>query len=125
MTSVPKVYPGDTVFWHCDVVHSVEEEHTGKEISAGMFNWHPLVFLESLFRVFLTIVMIVMYIPAVPLTPLNQAYIENQCALFLKGDRPVDFPQGVGEAHYKGVGTVDDISDPVGRRAMGLPIQVA
>ncbi len=35
MTSVPKVKPGDAVFWHCDVIHSVEEEHTGKEDSAG------------------------------------------------------------------------------------------
>lgn len=35
MTSVPKVNPGDAVFWHCDVVHSVEEEHTGTEDSAG------------------------------------------------------------------------------------------
>ncbi|KAG6853314.1 hypothetical protein C0991_005240 [Blastosporella zonata] len=34
MMSVPKVYPGDTVFWHCDVVHSVEEEHTGAGDSA-------------------------------------------------------------------------------------------
>ncbi|EAU85169.2 DUF1479 domain-containing protein [Coprinopsis cinerea okayama7 len=37
MTSVPKVYPGDAVFWHCDVVHSVEEEHTGSEDSAGQY----------------------------------------------------------------------------------------
>lgn len=35
MTSVPKVFPGDTVFWHCDVVHSVEREHTGNEDSSG------------------------------------------------------------------------------------------
>ena len=35
MTSVPKVNPGDMVFWHCDVVHSVEREHTGLEDSAG------------------------------------------------------------------------------------------
>lgn len=35
MTSVPAVKPGDMVFWHCDVIHSVEEEHTGKEDSAG------------------------------------------------------------------------------------------
>ncbi|KXN84869.1 hypothetical protein AN958_11999 [Leucoagaricus sp. SymC.cos] len=35
MTSVPKVNPGDAVFWHCDVIHSVEEEHTGSEDSAG------------------------------------------------------------------------------------------
>ena len=37
MTSVPKVNPGDMVFWHCDVVHSVEREHTGSEDSAGSF----------------------------------------------------------------------------------------
>jgi hypothetical protein len=52
MTSVPKVNPGDMVFWHCvskisssrlptsflcfqDVVHAVEEEHTGTGDSAG------------------------------------------------------------------------------------------
>ena len=35
MTSVPAVNPGDAVFWHCDVVHSVEQEHTGSEDSAG------------------------------------------------------------------------------------------
>jgi hypothetical protein len=33
--SVPKVNPGDTVFWHCDVVHAVEKEHTGSGDSAG------------------------------------------------------------------------------------------
>ena len=36
MTSVPAVKPGDMVFWHCDVVHSVEQEHKGNEDSAGM-----------------------------------------------------------------------------------------
>lgn len=35
MISIPRVYPGDMVFWHCDVVHAVEVEHTGKEDSAG------------------------------------------------------------------------------------------
>lgn len=35
MTSMPKVYPGDAVFWHCDVLHAVEEEHTGNDDSAG------------------------------------------------------------------------------------------
>ena len=35
MVSVPKVNPGDTVFWHCDVVHAVEKEHTGSGDSAG------------------------------------------------------------------------------------------
>ena len=35
MVSVPKVFPGDMVFWHCDVVHSVEREHTGRNDSSG------------------------------------------------------------------------------------------
>ena len=35
MVSAPKVNPGDAVFWHCDVVHSVEQEHTGLGDSAG------------------------------------------------------------------------------------------
>ena len=35
MTSIPKVYPGDAVFWHCDVIHSVEETHAGSNDSAG------------------------------------------------------------------------------------------
>ena len=35
MISVPKVNPGDTVFWHCDVVHAVENEHKGSGDSAG------------------------------------------------------------------------------------------
>ncbi|KAF5367135.1 hypothetical protein D9758_003872 [Tetrapyrgos nigripes] len=65
MTSVPKVMPGDAVFWHCDVVHSVEEEHTGTEDSAAM-----------------------------PACPLNEAYVQRQKECFLQGIRPPDFPQG-------------------------------
>ncbi|PPQ88041.1 hypothetical protein CVT26_000151, partial [Gymnopilus dilepis] len=85
MTSVPQVRPGDGVFWHCDVVHAVEEEHTGRGESA------------------------VMYIPAVPLTPTNQAYVERQAATFLKSACPPDMPQGPGEAGFKGVGGLEDV----------------
>ena len=35
MVSVPKVYPGDAVFWHCDEIHAVEIEHNGTSDSAG------------------------------------------------------------------------------------------
>ncbi|KAK7037759.1 hypothetical protein VNI00_010720 [Paramarasmius palmivorus] len=101
MTSVPKVLPGDTVFWHCDVVHSVEREHTGSGDSA------------------------VMYIPAVPSTPLNQVYIERQKETFLKGTTPPDFPKAqVQEAEFIGTGKPDDILSPVGKHAMGFPIAV-
>ncbi|PFH48468.1 hypothetical protein AMATHDRAFT_65378 [Amanita thiersii Skay4041] len=96
MTSVPKVNPGDAVFWHCDVVHSVEVEHTGSDESA------------------------VMYIPAVPLTPQNKAYIEKQKNAFLSANRPPDFPQGMSEAGFVGIATAEDIKNPLGRQAMGL-----
>ena len=35
IVSVPKVNPGDTAFWHCDVIHAVEKEHTGSGDSVG------------------------------------------------------------------------------------------
>ena len=38
MISVPKVKPGDAVFWHSDVIHSVEQEHTGSGDSAGKYS---------------------------------------------------------------------------------------
>ncbi|KAF8813418.1 DUF1479-domain-containing protein [Phlegmacium glaucopus] len=96
MVSVPKVNPGDTVFWHCDVVHAVEREHTGSGDSA------------------------VMYIPAVPLTPQNQAYVERQKASFLSRETPPDFPKGKGESTFVGVATINDVVGMTGRRAMGL-----
>ncbi|KDQ13124.1 hypothetical protein BOTBODRAFT_160721 [Botryobasidium botryosum FD-172 SS1] len=95
MVSVPKVYPGDLVFWHCDVVHSVETEHHGAHDSS------------------------VMYIPAVPLTPANAAYVAKQKAHFLQGLAPPDFPQGEGEGSFVGKGLLSDIH-PDGLNAMGF-----
>ena len=48
MVSVPKVNPGDTVFWHCDVVHAVEKEHTGTGDSAGKHYITSLLLLYSM-----------------------------------------------------------------------------
>ncbi|KAJ7352284.1 hypothetical protein DFH08DRAFT_858448 [Mycena albidolilacea] len=101
MISVPDVNPGDTVFWHCDVVHSVEQEHTGAEDSA------------------------VMYIPAVPLTPANARYVEAQKEHFLKGVPPPDFPVATTGVGLIGLASDEDVEEPLGRRAMGLPISVA
>ncbi|KAJ3827220.1 hypothetical protein EV361DRAFT_167826 [Lentinula raphanica] len=98
MTSVPKVMPGDAVFWHCDVVHSVELEHTGKEDSA------------------------VMYIPAMPTTPMNKAYVEKQKESFLQGVSPPDFPKSPQK--FAGNGEPVDFLSPIGLHAMGLPISV-
>ncbi|KAF8574565.1 DUF1479-domain-containing protein [Ramaria rubella] len=98
MVSVPHVKPGDMVYWHCDVIHSVEAEHRGNNDSS------------------------VMYIPAVPATPQNTAYLEKQKANFLNGAPPPDFPQNQGEIGFQYLGNDKDIVDPVGRRAMGLPV---
>lgn len=116
MTSVPKVNPGDGVFWHCDVVHAVEPDHIGKGDSAG--KWWRQYTESSKLKLSLWEVM---YIPAVPLTPQNQAYIERQKEAFLQGQRPPDFPRGTGpEAGYIGIATVDDFISREGRRAMGF-----
>ncbi|KAK1221694.1 hypothetical protein PQX77_015524 [Marasmius sp. AFHP31] len=101
IVSIPEVCPGDAVFWHCDVVHSVESEHSGDEDSA------------------------VMYIPAVPTTPLNQAYIERQKEAFLKGVAPPDYQKvKVDEADLVGIGKEDHILSALGRRAMGFPVSI-
>ncbi|OJA12424.1 hypothetical protein AZE42_03385 [Rhizopogon vesiculosus] len=101
MTSVPKVNPGDMVFWHCDVVHSVEEDHTGTEDSA------------------------VMYIGAVPQTPMNIEYVKKQAETFLAGINPPDFVKDRPDTRYVGLGIDEDVKEPIARVAMGLPIQVA
>ncbi|EKM54672.1 uncharacterized protein PHACADRAFT_258661 [Phanerochaete carnosa HHB-10118-sp] len=101
MVSVPKVKPGDMVFWHCDVIHAVEIEHTGIEDSC------------------------VMYIPAMPNTPVNAEYVQRQRESFLAGVPPPDFPKWEGEAGFAGIGTPDDIVDPIGKQAMGFAVSAA
>ena len=119
MVSMPKVNPGDAVFWHCDVIHSVEKEHTGSGDSVGKRRHFVLADLAIL-ELTLVLNNKVMYIPAVPLTPYNQAYIERQKASFLSGERPPDYPRGKGESTFVGVATVNDVVGMVGKRAMGL-----
>lgn len=93
--SIPKVRPGDAVFWHCDVAHMVENEHQGDQ-DASVF-----------------------YIPVAPLCDVNAEYLRRQRENFLKKQPPPDFPGGVGESMHEGTGTADVLS-AVGRRSMGL-----
>src|SRR6266481_1278903 len=37
LSSIPLMEPGDTIFWHCDVVHAVENEHRGTGYSNVMY----------------------------------------------------------------------------------------
>lgn len=117
MTSLPIVHPGDMVFWHCDVVHSVEREHTGKEDSVGTCTFSPITLLYELpIRGCHT----VMYIPAVPLTPQNARYIARQKERFVTGAVPPDFEGGPGEGAFSGRGQDQDVIGEVARKAMGL-----
>ncbi|TFK45112.1 hypothetical protein BDQ12DRAFT_695360 [Crucibulum laeve] len=96
MASIPRVEPGDQVYWHCDGVHAVEGHHGGKGDSS------------------------VLYIPAVPLTQHNAAYLRDQRDNFLVGLPAPDFPGGEGESKFVGRATLDDIKTPEGRKMLGF-----
>jgi hypothetical protein len=95
LTSIPLMEPGDTVFWHSDVVHAVENEHRG----SGYSN--------------------VMYIASTPGCSKNTAYLRKQAAAFLSGRTPPDFAPDDFEVDFKGRGTEQDLT-PLGRSQLGL-----
>jgi len=96
LSSIPLMQPGDTVFWHSDVVHAVENEHKG----SGYSN--------------------VMYISSTPGCAKNTAYLAKQAPTFLSGRTPPDFAPDDFEVDFKGRGTVADLT-PLGRSQLGLP----
>jgi hypothetical protein len=96
LTSIPLMQPGDTVFWHSDVVHAVENEHKGD----GYSN--------------------VMYIAATVGCEKNTAYLAKQAPAFLSGKTPPDFAPDNFEVDFRGRATEADLT-PLGRSQMGLP----
>jgi hypothetical protein len=97
LSSIPLMEPGDTVFWHSDVVHAVENEHRGK----GFSN--------------------VMYISSTPGCAKNTAYLAKQAPSFLSGKTPPDFAADDFEVEFKGRGTEANLT-PLGRSQLGLPL---
>jgi hypothetical protein len=95
LSPIPQVEPGDTVWWHPDVVHAVEDVHEGR----GYSN--------------------VIYIGAAPRCAKNAAYLERQREAFLKGESAPDFAPENYEVRFDGRATVDDMSE-LGRRQMGI-----
>jgi hypothetical protein len=95
LTPIPLVEPGDTVWWHPDVVHAVEDRHQGQ----GYSN--------------------VMYIGAAPYCAKNAAYLARQGEAFLKGESAPDFAPENYEVAYKGRATIEDLTD-LGKRQMGF-----
>ncbi len=92
---IPVVEPGDTVWWHPDVIHAVEDEHRG----SGYSN--------------------VIYIGAAPDCAKNRAFLPRQAKAFLEGRSCPDFAAEDYEVDFVGRAVESDLT-PLGRRQMGL-----
>jgi hypothetical protein len=95
LVSIPRVQPGDTVWWHNDVVHAVEPEHRGRSSSN------------------------VIYIGAAPSCPKNAAFLPRQAECFASGKSCPDFAAEDYEVDFEGRATAGDLT-LLGRRQMGL-----
>ena len=95
LSGIPDVRAGDSVWWHCDMIHGVAPvEH-----QRGWGN--------------------VMYIPAAPWCPRNEAYAESVRAAFLSGSSPADFPPEHYERQWPDRFGVEELN-ATGRRGLGL-----
>ena len=95
LTGIPDVRAGDTVWWHCDLIHSVAPVQDQQ----GWGN--------------------VMYIPAAPWCPRNERYAAQVRAAFATGSSPGDFPPEDYERDWTGRFGPDDLNE-TGRRGLGL-----
>ena len=95
LTPIPTMEPGDTVWWHPDVIHSVGDV-------SNQERWGNL-----------------MYIASAPLCAKNLAYAEKQKHAFLAGESPADFASENYEVTYQGRATLDDLT-ALGRTQMGM-----
>jgi len=95
LVSIPKMNPGDTVWWHPDVVHAVEDRHLGK----GYSN--------------------VVYVGSTPYCDKNLAYAKKQSIKFLEGKSPPDFAAEDYEITYKNRAKISDLT-PLGKKQLAL-----
>ena len=92
---IQNVNPGDTVWWHPDLTHSVADKHTGKDYSN------------------------VMFIGSSPQCQKNLDYAKRQTENFLLGKSPPDFAAEDYEVDFNGRFTPEELSD-LGRTQMAL-----
>lgn len=95
LTTIPALEAGDSVWWHCDVIHSVAPVDNQQ----GWGN--------------------VMYIPAAPMCEKNLAYAKKVKAALETGASPGDFPREDYETHWQARFTVNDLNIH-GKRALGM-----
>jgi hypothetical protein len=95
LAGLPDIQAGDSVWWHCDMIHSVAPVTSQQ----GWGN--------------------VMYIPAAPWCPRNERYAESVRAAFLTGMSPSDFPAEHYERDWDNRTRLTDLN-PTGRRGLGI-----
>ncbi|MCQ5471206.1 hypothetical protein FHW04_000735 [Pantoea sp. AN62] len=95
LSSIPALEAGDSVWWHCDVIHAVAPV----ENQRGWGN--------------------VMYIPAAPMCDKNRAYARQVAEALEQGRSPADFPPEDYEANWQQRFTLADLNQN-GRRALDL-----
>jgi hypothetical protein len=95
IVTIPRMYPGDTIWWHPDLLHAVEDVNTGR----GESN--------------------VMYISAAPECAKNKDFLELQKPAFLSGRSSPDFAAEDYEVDFAGRATLADLT-PLGRAQMGF-----
>ena len=95
LVSIPKMNPGDTVWWHPDLTHSVADKHTGKDYSN------------------------VMFIGSSPQCKKNLDYAKRQTENFILGKSPPDFAAEDYEVDFEGRFSSDQLTS-LGRNQMAL-----
>jgi Protein of unknown function (DUF1479) len=95
VSAIPSVQPGDSVWWHCDMIHSVAPV-------TDQQGWGN-----------------VMYIPAAPWCPKNERYADSVRRAFLAGNSPADFPEENYEADWPDRFAEQQLNE-IGRRGLGL-----
>lgn len=93
--SIPRVEPGDTVWWHPDVIHAVEDEHGGQRYSN------------------------VMYIGAAPWCEKNARFLARQAESFLTGHSSPDFAPEDYEVEFRNRALPEHLSE-LGKQQLGL-----
>jgi hypothetical protein len=95
LTGIPDVRAGDSVWWHCDMIHSVAPVQNQR----GWGN--------------------VMYIPAAPWCPRNERYAAAAREAFITGASPSDFPAENYERDWPNRFQPGDLNQ-TGRRGLDL-----
>ncbi|MBW8729858.1 MAG: DUF1479 domain-containing protein [Terrabacter sp.] len=95
LSGIPDVRAGDSVWWHCDMIHSVAPV-------ADQQGWGN-----------------VMYIPAAPWCERNERYAASVSEAFLTGSSPSDFPEEDYERSWPDRFAPEQLNE-TGRRGLGL-----